>query len=48
MQAQAAAAADQQRLGELEREVDAKAAADADTLRRLQAALAAQQEELQR
>ena len=47
LQAEAAAASDQQRLGGLSRELESRAAADGDALRRLQETLAAQQEDLQ-
>ena len=48
LQAEAAAASDQHRLSGLSRELEGRASADSDALRRLQETLAAQQEELQR
>ncbi len=48
LQAQASASSEQQRVSQLSREVESKAAAGTDSLRRLQENLAAQQEELQR
>ena len=47
-QAEIAAAANQERLSSLAKEVESKSAADSDALRRLQETLAAQQEDVQK